>query len=251
MLADLHDNHSRLVGPEAAADRNDESPPTNTSVELVAGRIGQVSVGAFSGSSEQSEMYVTELHTGIASLSQSDVCGWLVDLRSNTGGNMWPMIAGLGPLLEPIDQQIGDTFPGTLGYFVNSEGEPRAWRYVEGSAFLAGKEMIKVENPTAVKVPGLPVAIVVSSNTASAGEYVLMSFLDRPNTRTFGFPTFGATSANDDVVLDDGAVMLVATAMAANRDGEIYDPLTPINPDELGEGLQPAMEWILSQSTCR
>jgi peptidase S41-like protein len=37
-----------------------------------------------------------------------DMRGWIVDLRDNRGGNMWPMIAGLGPILGE----------GVLGAFV-------------------------------------------------------------------------------------------------------------------------------------
>jgi hypothetical protein len=39
------------------------------------------------------------LHTAVRVLEAEGVCGWVVDLRGNGGGNMWPMLAGIGPLL--------------------------------------------------------------------------------------------------------------------------------------------------------
>jgi carboxyl-terminal processing protease len=104
MLVDLNDNHSHLVSLNTAADLTDGSHPVNASVELIADRIGRVRVGAFSDTVEHSDEYVAVLHSGISAMSRSGVCGWIVDLRSNTGGNMWPMIVGIGPLLEPINQ---------------------------------------------------------------------------------------------------------------------------------------------------
>jgi len=39
------------------------------------------------------------IHRAIRTLDSAGACGWIVDLRSNGGGNMWPMLAGVGPLL--------------------------------------------------------------------------------------------------------------------------------------------------------
>ena len=251
MLADLNDNHSHLVGPATADDQRNTPQPANLTFHVLNDRIGQVSIGAYGSPTDQSETYVDELQSGIATLSQRGVCGWIVDLRTNTGGNMWPMIAGVGPLLEPIDHSEGDRLPGTLGHFVDPDGHAVAWRYANGVAYLGDEEIIKTMSPATIDVADLPVAVIISGHTASAGEYVLMSFLERPNTRTFGFPTFGATSANDQLVLSDGAAMLVAVASAASRAGTIHDPLSPIHPDELGEGTRPALAWLLGQEPCR
>jgi carboxyl-terminal processing protease len=111
--------------------------------------------------------------------------------------------------------------------------------------------MIRTESPRTVDTIGLAVAVIVSSNTASSGEYVLMSFMDRPNTRIFGSPTFGATTGNDHLTLSDGASMLVAVASATNRSGEPYNPLSPIDPDELSENTDPALTWLLGQPPCQ
>lgn len=39
------------------------------------------------------------IHERLAELASLEPCGWIVDLRGNGGGNMWPMLAGIGPLL--------------------------------------------------------------------------------------------------------------------------------------------------------
>ncbi len=68
--------------------------PTNP---LVDGRIGVVVVRAHSGVNRPA--YVDSLQSRIGALDSAGACGWVVDLRNDTGGNMWPMLAGIGPLL--------------------------------------------------------------------------------------------------------------------------------------------------------
>jgi carboxyl-terminal processing protease len=43
--------------------------------------------------------FETKLQHLIAQLYADHPRGWIIDLRGNGGGNMWPMMAGLGPLL--------------------------------------------------------------------------------------------------------------------------------------------------------
>jgi hypothetical protein len=47
--------------------------------------------------------FETRLQEILAELDQSHPAGWVVDLRGNVGGNMWPMLAGIGPLLGEGD----------------------------------------------------------------------------------------------------------------------------------------------------
>ena len=44
---------------------------------------------------------------------RAGLAGWIVDLRGNFGGNMWPMIAGIGPILGE----------GIIGWIVYNDRE--------------------------------------------------------------------------------------------------------------------------------
>jgi len=48
-----------------------------------------------------------------------------VDLSNDTGGNMWPMLLGLGPI-------FGD---GIVGYFASHNNSFIGWGYSKGSVF--------------------------------------------------------------------------------------------------------------------
>src|SRR5438270_7244326 len=43
--------------------------------------------------------FATRVQELIRAVDQPPACGWIVNLRQNGGGLMWPMLAGIGPLL--------------------------------------------------------------------------------------------------------------------------------------------------------
>ena len=74
--------------------------------------IGYVRVPAFSGTPEAATTLATDLQRSIMSADKTETIGWIVDVRGNGGGNMWPMIAGVGPVLGE----------GVAGYFIDPVG---------------------------------------------------------------------------------------------------------------------------------
>ncbi len=87
--------------------------------------IGYVRVPAFSGSADEATALANDLQRAIMSADQTDPIGWIVDVRGNGGGNMWPMIAGVGPVLGE----------GVAGYFIDPVGVETAWAYRDGTAW--------------------------------------------------------------------------------------------------------------------
>jgi carboxyl-terminal processing protease len=77
--------------------------------------IGYVKVGTFAGSNQSVEAtnYAKAIQSTIQASDNESIRGWIVDLRDNRGGNMWPMLAGIGPILGE----------GTAGYFIDPDNE--------------------------------------------------------------------------------------------------------------------------------
>ncbi|MBS1663528.1 MAG: hypothetical protein JST68_20975, partial [Bacteroidetes bacterium] len=106
------------------------------------------------------------LQSVIARLDTRNISRWIIDLRRNSGGNCWPMLAGVGPLL-------GD---GLYGYFVSGEARvPITYR--DGSA-LQGKHVRCRVSTRGYKTQSNPKSIVVLTGprTVSAGEIVALAF---------------------------------------------------------------------------
>jgi C-terminal processing protease CtpA/Prc len=245
--------HSFLVTPEqAAADADDtmaDYPPPRAKVLL--GRLGFVAIEGFgSGIPEEGSKYATLIQQLIREVDAHSPCGWLVDLRENTGGNMYPMLAGLGPILGE----------GVAGQFLDPEGLVTSWSYQDGQSFYADESATKVSGePYRLQTENPPVAVLTGRKTASSGEAVAISFRGRPNTRSFGLETAGFSTGNDTFRLSDGAVMVLTGVVMADRTGQAYGERIP--PDEeVDERLdamiedeaipQRAVDWLLAQSAC-
>jgi C-terminal processing protease CtpA/Prc len=232
---------SRAAGPAPAA-----------LGRVVNGRIGLVAVLSHGGRNRPG--YVDSLHAQLQSLDSAGVCGWIVDLRRNDGGNMWPMLAGIGALVGRED----------VGSFTGSP-DGHAWRYRDGQAWLGGPSVpsdppgrgTRVGGP-ALKHAVAPVALLLGNETKSSGEMIAIAFMGRSNLRSFGENTGGYASANTNVTLRDGAQLVVTSAYPLDRLGRSY--ALELKPDErvatstagdTDAHLDAAAAWILRQPYCR
>jgi hypothetical protein len=249
MLRDLKDSHSWFAKPSTAERMVDGSLNTTAQVELIDGGIGYIRMEGFSGSDDQSLEYAETLQAEIGMIG-AEACGWIVDLRPNGGGNMWPMIVGLGPLLDIADEEPVDGQLGILGFFNDAQGNRYPWRYHNGSGWLGDARVLTVEEPVRLDRPDPPTAVLISGTTASSGEFTLISLMSQTSTRTFGWPTAGRPSGNEAIPLSDGAVMFVTAATATGRDGTTFDPVTPIEPDVPTGGTRVATDWLMNQPSC-
>jgi carboxyl-terminal processing protease len=243
VLQQLQDHHSFFLTPDAANQMD------NSTVEdylqpkglLIKNRIGDIAVFAFDAQSEKEvNKYADEIQNIIIDLHKQSVCGWIVDLRADEGGNMYPMIAGLGAL-------IGE---GQLGSFNDAAGETDHWYYRDGQSGIGNETYAKVSQPEFLLDPeATPVAVLIGPQTASSGEATALSFRGRPNTRFFGQPSYGLTTGNDSFPLSDGAVIILTVVTELDRTGQEYSG--KIVPDvETTNPQAEATGWLLAQPAC-
>ncbi|NNF26841.1 MAG: peptidase S41, partial [Gemmatimonadetes bacterium] len=165
----------------------------------------------------------------------------------NTGGNMWPMIAGVGPILGE----------DTVGFFVDPDSIFRSWSYVEGEARINDSPVNAAIPAYELEAPGPHVAVLTDSLTASSGEAVAVAFRGRDGARSFGQPTWGLSTANAPFLLDDGAVIFLTVSTMVDRAGVVYGG--EVAPDEVVMGektgdpqtdevLEAALTWLTAQS---
>jgi C-terminal processing protease CtpA/Prc len=242
LLTSLGDHHSFLMPPaqttEFATGAVQNPPPD---VKVLSDRVGYISVPAYSGGEIGSmQAYTRRAHESLVATVPSVACGWVVDLRQNGGGNMWPMLAGLKPFL-------GDA---GLGTFEGRSGKSPAW--------VAGKGIDIAPPATLNALENSWVAVLTGPRTASSGEIVTISFRGRPRTRSFGQNTAGLSTANWSVRLPDGSMMLLTTGIDLDRDGNRYgdvvtpDEVIPADPAGAAEDrvLNAAIAWLRASSGC-
>jgi len=160
------------------------------------------------------------VEAGKAALASVDPARWIVDLRGNGGGSMWPMLAAVAPLLR------GD---GELGAFVDRDGGSIPWTLHEG-VLASGR------TPQVLGTDGRregAVSVLTDTHTASSGEAVAVAFRGLPDVRSYGTPTLGFSTGIETVTLPDRLVLSVATSRFADRTGTVYGGrVTPDVPSE-------------------
>jgi hypothetical protein len=174
-------------------------------------------------------------------------CAVVVDLSAQEGGNAWPAIAALVPLLTAAN----------AAHLVDRDGvrrpvvAPGAVEWVAGGPSPAND---------LARFGGHPFAVVLASQTASAGEMVAIALRGEPGARTFGQKTYGATTANVVTPLPDEATVLLTTSRYAIGDEPpLRGPLAPDMPAAAGDSadsadsadatLRQAVSWVARTCT--
>lgn len=178
-------------------------------------------------------------------LDQGATC-WIIDLRGNGGGNIFPMLEGIGPLL-------GD---GPIG----SHRDPVArsefpWTIRDGNFFYGEYEAVHLPNTAGVP-KNARVAVLTSRYTASSGEMVAISFKTRPNTRFLGEKTGGMITITNWAQPCEDLTVTLSAAYCADRTGRVYreyvdvDEVVPFQiTEELDDdpAVQKALSWLKNQ----
>jgi hypothetical protein len=240
------------VGSRAASAFAGRNAPEFAMLERPGAKLAY----AFMPQGMRDEAFATSFQQQLAAQREAGACGWILDLRGNGGGNVWPMVAGLGPLL-------GD---GELGGSLGLRDQRYTTVYRDGAAILRqpdGKELV-ASQVTAAPVrfdPLPPVAVLVDRSTGSSGEMIAIALHGRDQARSFGERTYGASTSTEGFPLSDGANLVVATAVMVDPAGRMFDaglvpdetlPAPAIRPDRGGDAvLQRAAAWLEEGPACR
>jgi hypothetical protein len=235
----LGDRHSSYRDASGQAVRNPLAPTCGGRAEPAPGvpaDIGYLRISAFSPLDPAAVLaHAEQLQQQIRTADGPGIVGWLVDLRGNGGGNMYPMLVGVGPIL-------GD---GVAGFFIYPSDAAADFGYRNGAAFVGGQAQGTYVSAPYRLLNELPrVAVLMGPGTASSGEAIVLAFRGRPRSRSFGLPTCGLATANRALPLSDGAVLALTTSFIADRDQRTFDG--PIPPDEAtsGDTQSRAIEWL-------
>ena len=217
--------HSFIMAPVRDTTTYEEIAPE---VRLLEDNLIYAVLPAHTGVKVSDSLYI---HTVFDFLqAHLDARGVILDLRGNTGGNMYPMIASVSPLLPD----------GIVLKFQSRKQTSPIWlSYVTESCQLPAESIAKFPSST-------PVAILTDDHTGSSGEATLLCFRGLDNVKTFGGPTAGYASGNMSYTLSDGYLFAITRSADIARTGEVFceDPILPDYPTEIP--LADAVAWITS-----
>ncbi len=199
---------------------------------------------------EQVQALTQQLYTQVNRLAAQRPRGWLIDLRLNGGGNLYPMLAGLAPVLGM----------GVMGGTVDADGrEVQSWVLKPDGLYwrdASGDRRFAALDPVvrARRVP-LPVAVLVGPVTRSSGQALAMAFRGRARAVLIGEPTArGYTTVTAPFVLGERTTLLLAVGSMRDRRGDVHEAellpdLSVYGGDDFESPLQDrkvraALEWL-------
>lgn len=158
------------------------------------------------------DTYAKNLYRTIISSYKEDMTGWILDFRENTGGQLWPMLAGLSPLVNS----------DTAGIAIYPNGSNWSWWAYHGKAGVGKNIHYQVENANGEHIEKKPIVILISSRTASSGEASVISFIGQDHVYLVGELTKGLATVNQPFELANGATMMLTTAYFGDRNKKVY-----------------------------
>jgi carboxyl-terminal processing protease len=260
-VRELGDRHSylqsaaatRTLATTAVSNARTGSPLSPPQGRRLAERLAYLRVPSFAGGTPQQQVDFAEaLKNAIEANDGPQICGWVVDLRQNSGGNLWPMLAGVGPLLGE----------GQFAASVYPDGRRTPIWYRDGQAGFGDYTQLRLRAPYAATA-GVPVAVLLGPATASSAEVLAVAFRSRAATRSFGAPTRGLSAGNRTFPLTDGAALVLTVAATSDTTGQVYtgpivpdEPVArrggPSGPDAFADApLEAAVEWLEAGDVCR
>lgn len=219
----LGDRHSFATPLASTAEYAAKASPTAPIRSWARDGVGYVSIPGLRGTDATAgARFAHELCGALSALRGQATRGWIVDLRGNGGGNMWPMMSGIAPLLA-------SDRPGSFRY---ADGRTTPWRVDR--------------TPECAWTSDAPVAVLVGPGTASSGEAVAVAFRGRPRTRFLGAPTAGVSTSNEPFRLPDGGSVWITTSIDVDRTGLAHpDGLQPDEAAPAGDAaIDAALRWL-------
>lgn len=249
-IAELNDNHARFNPPQSLNPPPQPAPaavpktqtviaaplpashivPTVPAGVMLTNNIAFITVPMCSiADIEGLRNYASTLRAIVLDLNKQHPLRWIIDLRFNGGGNIWPMLVGLQPLL-------GD---GVRTTSIDSDGTIARVRCDGGAVWLdqgsGPVEQLRIEPASQLQIVNDKIAVLIGSWTMSSGELLALAF--RGQARFFGEPSAGMTTVTDYFPLSDGSILNLPISQMADRNG--WAPRGAIRPDVTIE----AAEW--------
>jgi carboxyl-terminal processing protease len=152
-----------------------------------------------------------QIQDSLAKLNPAKLKGVVIDLRLNLGGNMWPMIIGVGNLVSK----------GKLGYFIYPDASKNESWMVRGNSIYSDTTQACSVKALGKANPKIKIAVLTSPYTASSGEATAITFKGQKNACIIGDATAGYTTANESFSIY-GVEFIMAQAAEADRNRKVY-----------------------------
>ena len=238
VVSALADRHTSYRAPNLATATSLRPQAVQTEIATLLPSIDQIPALQINRWSGKDQVGATNtVRTALSQLMKHQPCGLILDFSENSGGNMWPMLVGLSPLLSE----------GHLGIFRSADGTISKIEKDNGLVTLGGKPHFLNYPQSATFQSSVPfIAIIIGNKSSSSGEITPLMFYGQKNVKFFGHKTSGFTSANQVFPLPNGGTLVLTTSMTEDRNGNSHpDGIEPHIAS--AEPFQDSSKWLSQQ----
>lgn len=215
--------------------------------KVLPGKTGYIRVPSIQAyDKKQVNIYAQSLYDSVVHLANKGVKGFIVDLRLNGGGNIYPMLSGLSLLLG---NQV-------IAYETDIEDSVvRKWEIKNGNFVIGGYQATDIIVKPVTALQSMPVVVLTGPVTKSSGSMTAIAFKKRPKAILIGEPTAdGYTTSNGYFQIAPNLMLNFATSFVADRAMIVYK--TAVTPeiliykgDDFNDLMQDkkiilALEWL-------
>ncbi|MCJ8154915.1 S41 family peptidase [Chryseobacterium sp. SSA4.19] len=180
--------------------------------------ISLPNIGSFN--KDDWNLYINTFYAKVNELQKQKPKGWILDLRDNYGGMLYPMYAAVASFLDHKNVVGTKDAEGIVEYFNYKNA-----KFYEGQT-ATQLFQLKEKQPKHIKTP---IAVLVNKVTGSSAEFITAAFVGQNNVKLIGVNTQGLTSGNQEYKLPDGSFLVLTIGNIVDRNGKEYD--------KVGEGI--------------
>nr|WP_314497806.1 S41 family peptidase [uncultured Chryseobacterium sp.] len=166
--------------------------------------------------------YINTFYSKVHELQKHNPKGWIIDLRGNFGGMLYPMYAAVAPFIDRKNAVGTKDAEGAVEYYNYKKG-----KFYEGSTVTQVFQVTQ-QQPKQIKAP---IALLVNKVTGSSAEFITAAFVGQKNVKIIGTNTQGLTSGNQEYKLSDGSFLVLTIGNIVDRTGKEYSTI--------GKGIDP------------
>jgi carboxyl-terminal processing protease len=240
VLRSLGDGHGYVFPSDGLDDLEGFFHRTTQPSARLVGQVAVLRLPSFGWAPQTraAHQYVAAAWRALRTMTTS--CGWVLDLRNDLGGDVYPMLGAVASFLE-VRKPLG---------FLSASGDVDWVRVHEGAMrvfFRGGTREQTFDYGSPPIITPRRVAVLIGPDTMSAGEATLVALLSQSGVRTFGLPTAGAAGSPKRITMPDGAELWVTVSIDVDAMRTPYP--AAIAPDvQVGDKpLAEARDWLLSR----
>lgn len=193
-------------------------------------------------------LIITKIRKTICFLKAKKPNGWIIDLRTNMGGNLSPMAAGIGELFPNLP--FGGGTKDGISFNLK-------WKLENGNFYMNKVSMTEIPLNCNQILKTAKIAVLTSRYTASSGEAIAAGLKGHKNIKLFGEQTIGAATTinwypiNDKITLCPAIDYYMSEDKTVHRDGVIPDIIIEekLKLKNLTTGItfNTAVQWLLKK----